>query len=84
MVEGLNKLPGFRCITPSGAFYAFPAVPPHLGLTATQFAERAVEKQLLVIPGSVFSTRDTHFRISIAVDEKKLARGLSILADLMR
>lgn len=68
---------------PGGAFYAFPRVPPRLGLTATQFVERAIERNLLVIPGNVFSSKDTHLRISFATAEPTLERGLDILADLM-
>jgi len=26
MVKGLNEVPGFRCVVPAGAFYAFPSV----------------------------------------------------------
>ena len=26
MVDGLNKIPGFRCRTPRGAFYVFPNI----------------------------------------------------------
>src|SRR5690606_27259326 len=26
MVDGLNRIPGFRCTRPAGAFYAFPNV----------------------------------------------------------
>jgi aspartate/methionine/tyrosine aminotransferase len=26
IVEALNELPGFRCVTPGGAFYAFPNI----------------------------------------------------------
>ena len=64
---------------PGGAFYAFPQVPTHLGLTATQFVEQAIERNLLIIPGSVFSDRDTHIRISYACDDAILNRGLEIL-----
>jgi aspartate/methionine/tyrosine aminotransferase len=70
--------------TPGGAFYAFVRVPERLGLTATAFVERAIERSVLVIPGSVFSARDTHFRLSYAVADEPLARGLGILRDLMR
>jgi aspartate/methionine/tyrosine aminotransferase len=69
---------------PGGAFYAFTKVPERLGLTATQFVDRAIERSLLVIPGSVFSDRDTHFRLSYATSEATLARGLDVLADLMK
>ena len=68
---------------PGGAFYAFPQVPAHLGLTASQFIEKCLEHSLLVIPGNVFSSRDTHFRLSYATDERSLTRGLDVLVKLM-
>jgi aspartate/methionine/tyrosine aminotransferase len=69
---------------PGGAFYAFPRVPERLGLTATRFVDQAIERGLLIIPGSVFSDRDTHFRLSYATSEATLARGLDVLVDMMR
>jgi len=74
----------YELTTPGGAFYAFPKVPEHLGLTASQFVERAVQRSLLIIPGSVFSGRDTHFRLSYACDEKMLDRGLDLLVDMAK
>ncbi len=68
---------------PGGAFYAFPQVPDHLGISAQEFVERCIERSVLVIPGGVFSTRDTHFRISYATDRRSLERGLDALAELM-
>ena len=70
-------------VVPGGAFYAFIAVPESLGLTGTQFAEKALERRVLVVPGAVFSGRDTHFRISYAVTPEKLAEGLGILRELL-
>ncbi len=72
----------YELVTPCGAFYAFPRVPVHLNMTGTQFIERAVKKNLLIIPGSVFSGRDTHFRISYACSDAMLDRGLAILVEL--
>jgi aspartate/methionine/tyrosine aminotransferase len=69
---------------PGGAFYAFVEVPKRLGLSASAFAERAVEHNVLVIPGKTFSRRDTHFRLSYAVSDKTLQPGLEVLAGLMR
>ena len=66
-----------------GAFYSWVKVPEHLGCTATQFAEQAVERNVLVIPGAVFSTSDTHFRLSYACGEAHLREGLAILKDMM-
>lgn len=71
-------------VRPTGAFYAFVEVPKRLGLTATQFAERAVDREkLLLVPGAVFSRRDTHFRLSFATDDDTLDRGLAALARLL-
>ena len=53
-------------------------------MTGTEFVERAVERRVLTIPGKVFSTRDTHFRLSFATAEDRLREGLAILADLLR
>ena len=80
VVERLSPL--YNLSVPGGAFYAFPEVPQSLGLTATQFVEKAIEKSLLIIPGSVFSQRDTHFRISYACDDATLERGLDVLVEL--
>ncbi len=69
---------------PGGAFYAFVKVPDKLGLTGSAFVEQCIEKSVLVIPGSVFSSRDTHFRLSYATEERLLERGLQVLVELMR
>jgi aspartate aminotransferase/aminotransferase len=72
----------FGLIQPSGAFYAF--VPAPAGMAATQFAAKAIANNVLVIPGNVFSRRDTHFRIAYTVSDEKLAQGLEILVRLAR
>ena len=67
----------FEIAKPDGAFYIFPKLPA--GITATQFAAKAIENNVLIIPGNVFSARDTHFRISYAVSDERLAKGCEIL-----
>ena len=69
----------FGWIKQSGAFYAFVPAP---GGNATEFVTRAIANNVLVIPGSVFSTKDTHVRISYAATDEKLAEGLDILVKL--
>ncbi len=64
-----------------GAFYLFPKAPHGTG---AEFVAEAIRNQLLVIPGSVFSRRDTHFRLSYAADERTLDRGVEILNRLAR
>jgi len=77
LVEGLKNR--FELVRPGGAFYAFPKVPRG---SATEFVTRAIENNLLVIPGNVFSCRDTHFRISYAADDRTIERGIEILNKL--
>jgi aspartate/methionine/tyrosine aminotransferase len=72
----------FGLIKPGGAFYAF--VPAPDGMTGTQFVGRAIANNVLIIPGNVFSRRDTHFRLSYATSDEKLAQGLEILVRLAR
>ena len=63
-------------VKPGGAFYLFPKAPWGTG---TEFVAEAIRNNLLIIPGSVFSRRDTHFRISYAADDATLDRGIEIL-----
>ncbi len=71
--------PAFGLTKPGGAFYSFVPAP---GGNATDFVKKAIEKNVLVIPGNVFSKQDSHFRISYATSDEKLAEGLDILVDL--
>ncbi|OHB55995.1 MAG: aspartate aminotransferase [Planctomycetes bacterium GWF2_50_10] len=72
-----NGLKGkFELTKPGGAFYAFVKVPSG---TATDFVNKAIANNVLVIPGNVFSQQDTHFRISYATKDEKIAQGVEIL-----
>jgi aspartate aminotransferase/aminotransferase len=80
LVAGLAD--DYDLVQPGGAFYLFPRAPWG---TATEFVTRAIEQhQLLVIPGNVFSRRDTHFRISYAADDRVIERGIEALQKLAR
>jgi len=80
----LDAFKGIAEVTrPGGAFYGFVEVPKHLGLTGTAFVEKAIANNVLIIPGKVFSARDTHFRLSFAQKDEVLAEGLGILRSLM-
>jgi aspartate aminotransferase/aminotransferase len=72
----------YELVAPRGAFYAFPKTPWGTG---TEFVTRAIEEhQLLIIPGNVFSRHDTHFRISYAVPDGVIERGIEALRKLAR
>ncbi len=68
--------PRFRLVPPGGAFFAFAQAPWGSG---EAFVSAAIEHNVLVIPGKVFSRRDTHFRISFAVADSRLEQGIAIL-----
>jgi aspartate/methionine/tyrosine aminotransferase len=74
LFEGLRN--HFELVKPGGAFYLFPQVPWGTG---SEFVAEAIRNNLLIIPGNVFSCRDTHFRISYAADDRTLERGIDIL-----
>jgi len=67
----------FEVQKPGGAFYIFPKVPE--GRTDMEFCEEAIKNNLLIIPGSVFSEKPSHFRIAFATSDDNIAKGLEIL-----
>ncbi len=80
VVEGLD--PAFGLVPPGGSFYAFPSFPE--GVDPEDFLRRALERKVLVVPGSAFSSRNTHFRISFAAPDSKLREGVEILNEIAR
>lgn len=70
----------FRVAKPGGAFYIFPEV---AGMTATDFVTKAIENNLLIIPGSVFSEHDINFRLSFAASDETIEKGIEILNGLV-
>lgn len=76
--EGLKN--HYEMQKPGGAFYAFVKAP---GDDASAFVKNAIAHNLLIIPGNVFSEKDTHFRISYAASDDTIARGIDILISLL-
>ena len=71
----------FGLVKSQGSFYSFVPAP---GGDATAFAKRAIDNNVLIIPGNVFSGRDTHFRLAYTTTDDKLAQGLEILVKLAK
>jgi aspartate aminotransferase/aminotransferase len=71
-------------VVPRGAFYAFIPVTDFGGGSGTAFARRVIDHRLIVVPGNVFSARDSHFRISFAAPEEKLAAGLQVIRQVLK
>ncbi|MDD5557504.1 MAG: pyridoxal phosphate-dependent aminotransferase [bacterium] len=69
----------YSFVRPGGAFYLFPEAP---GGSGAAFVERALGRRLILVPGAVFSERDTHFRLSFAAPDEVLRRGIEALREL--
>jgi aspartate aminotransferase len=78
VVDGLNAIPGIRCLRPSGAFYAFPDI-SGTGLGGAELAERLLhEAGVCVLAGTAFGGVGTdHVRISYANSRENLREALA-------
>ena len=77
--EGLKDK--YEVVKPKGAYYIFPAVP---GGDGDAFVEEALKRNLFIIPGSVFSARKSHARISFAAKEADILRGIEVLRSMAK
>ena len=66
-VDGLNSIPGIRCLRPLGAFYLFPNV-SGLGLSSKEIADRLLtEFGVSALPGTAFGAQgEGYLRFSFA------------------
>jgi len=65
-----------------GAFYLYFQTPDNMD--DAQFTEKAAARNLLLIPGSAFSSGRTNMRLSYGVQMDILEKGLDILVELKR
>ncbi len=80
VVAGLNDLPGISCVTPRGAFYAFPNV-TGTGLDARQFADRLLnEAGVAVLAGTSFGEYgEGYLRLSYANSLENIEEALQLM-----
>lgn len=77
--EGLKE--DYKVEKPEGAFYIFPEAP---GGDGDAFVLEAVANNVLIVPGSVFSERKSHFRLSFAASDETIEQGVEVLCKLAR
>jgi aspartate aminotransferase len=79
-VGALQSIPGFDCLEPEGAFYAFPSVRGCYGKevkTSADFADKLLkEAQTVVTDGAGFGT-DGFIRISYATSMDRIEEGVA-------
>jgi aspartate/methionine/tyrosine aminotransferase len=83
LLDGLNALPGIRCLAPEGAFYVFPNI-SKLGKSQDVAIDWLKRAQLVVIPGSAFGEAGEGFvRVCFAVSEAVIKQALERLAGIL-
>ncbi len=77
IVDGLNQIPGFKCLRPKGAFYAFPNV-TGTGRSSRDLAdELLVEANVATLAGTAFGTYGEGFlRLSYATSIENIHLAL--------
>jgi aspartate aminotransferase len=84
IVAGLNDLPGVECITPQGAFYAFPRI-TGTGRPAAELADLLLDEAgVACLSGTAFGRNgEGHLRLSYANSRENIARALDRMGEIL-
>ena len=82
IVGGLDALPGVECVTPRGAFYAFPRI---TGYAADALADLLLERAgVACLAGTAFGRYgEGHLRLSYANSRENIARALERIGEVL-
>jgi aspartate aminotransferase len=84
VVDGLNSLPGVRCLLPKGAFYAFPEI-SGTGRSGDELASLLLhEAGVSVLSGTAFGeVGKDHIRLSYANSQDQIRRAIEKMRAVM-
>ena len=84
IVAGLNELPGIECITPQGAFYAFPRI-TETGHTADDLADLLLDEAgVACLSGTAFGRYgEGHLRLSYANSRENIGLALGRMGEVL-
>jgi len=84
IVAGLNDLPGVECISPQGAFYAFPKV-SDTGHPADELADLLLDEAgVACLSGTAFGRHgEGHLRLSYANSRENISRALDRMHEVL-
>ncbi len=92
MVDRLNRMNGVSCLTPVGAFYAFPKISSFFGRRTTSgtvirnSADLAVylleDARVALVSGDAFGAND-HIRLSYATSMENIAKGVDRIEEAL-
>jgi len=81
IVKALNKIPGFRCLKPRGAFYAFPSFT--FDMSSEELALDILKAGVICSPGSAFGAGgEGYLRFSYANSQENIERAMEIVAEV--
>jgi aspartate aminotransferase len=85
IVDGLNRIPGFTCKKPQGAFYVFPNI-KGTGMTSDALANLILEKGgVALLPGSCFGQYgEGYLRLSYATSIPVIEQGLERITSALQ
>ena len=81
LVPALNRIEGFCCNDPDGAFYVFPDIKAFLGRGGIEDSQSFAnflldEARVAVVPGTAFGL-DSYIRISYATSMARIQEGVA-------
>jgi aspartate/methionine/tyrosine aminotransferase len=84
VVEALNNIPGFRCVLPQGAFYAFPNI-TGTGLNEVELAHRLLDEAgVALLPGTAFGAGGAGFlRLAYTQSVDTLEAALTTIGEFV-
>ena len=84
IVPLLNQLPGFTCVNPGGAFYAFPNI-TGTGMTARELQNRMLEDAgVATVAGTSFGIHgEGYIRFSYANSTENIKRAIERIGTLL-
>ena len=84
IVDGLNELPGVECITPQGAFYAFPRI-IETGHPADKLADLLLDDAgVACLSGTAFGHHgEGHLRLSYANSRENISKALQRMGEAL-
>ena len=91
IIKLLNQLPGVRCLSPAGAFYAFPDFSRFLGkkvdgrllkdtFDISEYILRS--SRVVTVPGDGFGAPG-HIRFSYATNKRNIEKGIMRIQDAL-
>lgn len=84
IVQLLNDIPGVRCLSPQGTFYAFPDFSSH-GDSRTLTMKILKEARVVTTPGTAFGENGEGFiRFSYACSSAKITEGIERIRRLLK